>query len=85
MSLASIAERTVPSPVYLDESGHPQDFEVEQVLQKRKFGRETKYLIKWKGWTDSHNTWEPLEHLNNCHELLQQFEQQHPTRKSHTK
>lgn len=30
------------------------------------------YLVKWKGWPDSTNTWEPLWNLR-CPQLLQQF------------
>uniref|UniRef100_A0A2K5MLZ5 Histone-lysine N-methyltransferase n=1 Tax=Cercocebus atys TaxID=9531 RepID=A0A2K5MLZ5_CERAT len=30
------------------------------------------YLVKWKGWPDSTNTWEPLQNLK-CPLLLQQF------------
>lgn len=30
------------------------------------------YLVKWKGWPDSTNTWEPLQNLS-CSRLLQQF------------
>lgn len=29
------------------------------------------YLVKWKGWPGSTNTWEPLQNL--CPLLLQQF------------
>ena len=30
------------------------------------------YLIKWKGWTHEHNTWEPKAHLG-CPDLLEEF------------
>ena len=30
------------------------------------------YLIKWKNWTNEHNTWEPREHLE-CEDLLDKF------------
>lgn len=31
------------------------------------------YLVKWEGYDDSENTWEPVDHLN-CNELLEEFE-----------
>ena len=48
-----------------------QEFEAEEIL-KRKGQR---YLVKWKNYPDSENTWEPLRNLVNCQLLLQQFRQ----------
>ena len=44
-----------------------QEFKVEQIL-KRKSQR---YLVKWKNYPDSENTWKPLRNLANCQLLLQ--------------
>ena len=44
-----------------------QEFEVKQIL-KRKGQR---YLVKWKNYPDSENTWEPLRNLTNYQLLLQ--------------
>lgn len=38
-------------------------FEVEQIIERRKKGRGWQYLVKWKGYDDSQNTWEPLKNL----------------------
>ena len=46
-----------------------QEFEVEQILARK--GQQ--YLVKWKGYPDSENTWEPLKNLANCQLLLRQF------------
>ena len=44
------------------ESGS-QCYEV-QLIRDRKFVRgKPHYLIKWEGWTDDYNTWEPLKNL----------------------
>jgi len=56
---------------------HPQEedqFEVEEIL--RQEGQE--YLIKWKGYPTSENTWEPIENLKHCQHRLQQFRQKGP-------
>ena len=38
-----------------DESIH----EVDKILESKVHGKVVKYLIKWKGYTDDFNTWEP--------------------------
>ncbi|GIZ39172.1 hypothetical protein CKM354_000256300 [Cercospora kikuchii] len=45
------------------------EFEVERILEKRG----QKYLIKWKGYPESENTWEPKSSLGNCKQLLHKF------------
>lgn len=31
------------------------------------------YLVKWLGYDDSTNTWEPIQNLDTCEELLKEF------------
>jgi len=45
------------------------EFEVEEILERR--GQQ--YLIKWKGYPHSENTWEPIHNLGNCQMILRQF------------
>jgi transposase InsO family protein len=35
-------------------------FEVEAVVNHRSKGKNIRYLVKWRGYTDQDNTWEPL-------------------------
>jgi hypothetical protein len=43
-------------------------YEVEKVLKhrNRKVGKELRreYLLKWKGYSRKHNSWEPEDNLN---------------------
>lgn len=50
-------------------------YEVQAVVGKRHNTTKNRieYLIKWKGWEDKHNTWEPLHHLN-CDALIDRYE-----------
>lgn len=48
------------------------EYEVERIVDVRlqpNVGSGCECLIKWKGWTDEYNQWEPLENLN-CYQLL---------------
>lgn len=47
---------------------------VVEKIRAYKFQNNTQwFLIKWKGYAEEANTWEPLRHLSNCNELLQEF------------
>ena len=63
-------------PVPVEEETEDNEFEVEAILAREPFGRgerkSWKYLIKWKGYDESHNTWEPEENLY-CGDLLYDF------------
>jgi hypothetical protein len=49
-------------------------YAAERLLQIRtRKGRE-EYLVKWKGWSAKHNTWEPTENILD-ERLIQEFEQ----------
>lgn len=41
--------------------------------------RQVEYLLKWRNYTDSDNTWEPVEHLE-CPEMIKAFEDERKKR-----
>lgn len=56
-------------------------YEVERILAKRirKYDRTaiTQYLIKWLEYESEFNEWKSLSSLNNCLQLVEEFEQKH--------
>ena len=50
------------------------EYEVEDVLDKRIIRKKTQYLVKWKGYPLHDATWEPMEHLENAQDAVNRFE-----------
>jgi hypothetical protein len=53
-----------------------EEYVVERVVAKRKGKKgRIEYQLKWVGYSEEENTWEPAEHLD-CQELIEAFEAQ---------
>ncbi|OWF34766.1 chromodomain Y-like protein [Mizuhopecten yessoensis] len=50
-------------------------YEVEHALDRRVNDTTLEYLIRWKGFNEEWDTWEPLENLLDCLHLLKDFEE----------
>lgn len=55
------------SPIYVKE------YVVEKILAYKFRSGTHKFLVKWRGWSEEANTWEPMSNLSNCTELLEEF------------
>ena len=51
-------------------------YEVEKILAKRTNKGRTEYRIRWKGYSEKDDTWEPTENLN-CPEKVRDFGRRH--------
>jgi hypothetical protein len=60
-----------PLPLIID--GEPE-YEVEAILDKRQRRSRIQYLVKWKGYPLHDATWEPLSNVENCPDILRDFE-----------
>jgi len=49
------------------------EYEVEEVLDFRRKGRSIEYFVKWKGYAEYENSWEPLANLHNCLEFIEEY------------
>lgn len=45
-------------------------FAAECILKKRTRKGKIEYLVKWKGWSPKHNTWEPADNILDARLLL---------------
>ena len=63
-----------------DLMGGQEEWEVDNVLASRRFGRNKalQYLIKWKGFSEAHNSWEPKRNLGNADQLVKEFHDKNP-------
>jgi hypothetical protein len=66
-------ERPTPEIVNSEE-GH---YEIESILMARptRNRKSTQYLVKWKGYPESENSWLPEKELSHAQELLKEFKQ----------
>ena len=45
-------EELAPPPMIINEE---EEYKVEEVRKYRKYGRDTQYLVYWKGYKDKHD------------------------------
>ena len=55
------------------------EYEVKTIRKHRHFGwnKKLQYLLKWRGYPESDNTWEPVEQLH-APQLLKEYHARHP-------
>jgi len=61
-----------PPPDLID---NQEQYEVETIRSHQCHGRkrQLQYLIKWKGYPESNNTWEPVDHIQAT-QLVKKYE-----------
>ncbi|MQL98016.1 hypothetical protein Taro_030720 [Colocasia esculenta] len=50
-------------------------YEIEEIRKKRMRKGQLQYLIKWRGWPETANTWEPYENVQSCADIIEAFEE----------
>lgn len=57
----------------IDSSTYKREYIVEKILAHEVKYKRQMFLVKWQGWRQEFNTWEPLENLTHCPKLLENF------------
>jgi hypothetical protein len=71
-----------PPPPVLVKDSPELEYEVEEILDSKLLHRRLFYLIKWKGYPVSENSWEPASNVSNSPLLIRQFHSQYPNKPS---
>jgi transposase InsO family protein len=80
VSLLEPADKDTPlQRTFRYETEEETEFEVEKILAHRGNNHNKEFLVKWLGYDDSENTWEPETNLTNCQQLLAQYRARHPS------
>ena len=69
---------TAPGPSNVMED-REEEYEVEYIVDSHYKGKRVEYLIHWKGWSETDQTWEPASHLDNTPDAVCEFHISHPS------
>jgi|SRR5882762_6340847 len=61
-------------PLPLPDLEDDQEWDVEEVKDKRTINKKTHYLVKWDGWPVEYNQWVPEEDMTGAMEAVRKYE-----------
>lgn len=71
--------KRTPSGTF-DPAAGKETYEPEEIVGQRLAKGVTQYQVKWVGWATKDNTWEPIEHLAGCEDMIAEFKEKERTR-----
>ena len=70
-----------PAETIDDEEKHVVEAVISSRIDGRGKKRSMRYLVKWKGYPESENSWEPEANLEHVAEAIEDYFKAHPRRK----
>jgi hypothetical protein len=64
-----------PDPIIV---GREEEYEVERIVRHQGGKRRRMFLVKWKGYPEEENTWEPRRNLSHARETVLRYEEALP-------
>ncbi len=58
------------------------EYEVEKILDSKRIRNKLVYLVKWVGYSEEENTWEPPANLTHADDTIAEFHREHPEKPS---
>ena len=59
-----------PPPVVVDGD---EEFEVEKILDSARQRRKLMFKVRWKGYSEAHDSWEPAVNVEHAKEAVEEF------------
>ena len=50
-----------------------EEWEIERILDERIHHKKTQFYVRWKGFSEANDSWEPEEHLEHAQEAINEF------------
>ena len=69
-------QKSAPPPLTLIQG--QEEWEVEKILDSRQRHGKNEFLVRWKGYSQGDDIWEPEENLHNAGKKLQEYLQSLP-------
>ena len=73
-----VAGQSSVPPEPIDVERNPE-YEVEEILDARLKHGKLEYLVKWSGYTNDYNTWEPEANCANSSNIISNFYKMNPS------
>ena len=75
-SKPAAAKKPGPALSALEAALQPEKvYNVEKLLASRLAGGKKEYKVRWEGYGEKHDSWEPMENLVGCAQQIREYEQ----------